>query len=231
MPQKFKVILTQTAYKALELEAVVRGQNLKTVASSMILQGMSPQARRLLDTLESQAFGALEPQDPKILKLQDIEYHRALKPQDTTALEECGTSTDIDSEGKNKVITTKPSKPSRITPEDAWDRIVKGDKATIEAAGQPAVTQENIQQALQYLLECFNQGKEPTPKEMAAHVGVLPTPLGKGLGRLNVKSRSTSRQGERKRLYPSTLKPIVEKLLAEEQEATMLKSQLDKEGM
>ena len=60
MAQQHKVLLTPEAYKALQAECMVRdGEDLKVVASNLILDHISPKAKKVLEALEDKGINAV----------------------------------------------------------------------------------------------------------------------------------------------------------------------------
>jgi len=70
-----------------------------------------------------------------------------------------------------------------------------------------------VHKALGYILSEMEQGREPTPEQVARYVGMKSRPLGTQLSKLGIKSMATRRGGQGMRIYPMVMKPKIEQIL------------------
>jgi len=110
---------------------------------------------------------------------------------------------------------------------DPKDRIFIGikNKSEIlpESTGTTRITESNSVEssldslavrAMNFILDEFSNGRQPSMREVATHLGIGPRDLGKVLKPLGIEAQSTSRNWEHMRLYPLKLKARIEELLA-----------------
>jgi hypothetical protein len=82
------------------------------------------------------------------------------------------------------------------------------------AQNEPTMSTE-VKNALTLILDELRAGHEPTVNQIADEVGLTTTGLGRGLSKLGIKSKNTHRDMQTVRLYPKTLMPRIEEILAD----------------
>jgi len=70
-----------------------------------------------------------------------------------------------------------------------------------------------VHMALEYILSEMERGREPTPEQVAQHVGMKSRPLGTQLSKLGIKSMATRRGGQGMRIYPMSMSPRIKEIL------------------
>jgi type I site-specific restriction-modification system R (restriction) subunit len=103
-----------------------------------------------------------------------------------------------------KISYHQNSKIERRDISDIVDKVeaaTKKDKASI------------IRMALEFIISEMEQGREPTPEQVAQYVGMKSRPLGTQLSKVGIKSMATRREGQGMRIYPISMKPKIEELL------------------
>lgn len=69
--------------------------------------------------------------------------------------------------------------------------------------------------ALRFILQEFSSGREPSMRDVAAHLDIGPRELGAVLKPLGIQAQSTSRDWKHMRLYPNKLRTKIEEKLEE----------------
>jgi len=77
---------------------------------------------------------------------------------------------------------------------------------------EPALTNE-ARQALTYILQELEAGREPTSREAAERVGLTPTGLGMALSKLGIKAQNTRRDMQAVKIYTRPMKAKIEEIL------------------
>ncbi|MDD1752480.1 MAG: hypothetical protein LUQ38_05255 [Methanotrichaceae archaeon] len=92
------------------------------------------------------------------------------------------------------------------------DQDISGIVDKVEAA-----TNKNkaslIRMALEFILSEMEQGREPTPEQVAQYAGMKSRPLGTQLSKVGIRSMATRRKGQGMRIYPISMRPRIEELL------------------
>ncbi len=100
-------------------------------------------------------------------------------------------------------------KPAVITPHKA----IVADVVTLSKPIAAALT-PGARQALAYILEELESGREPTSREAAEKVGLTPTGLGMELSRHGIKAKNTRRDMKSVKIYVKPMIARIKELLA-----------------
>jgi len=91
----------------------------------------------------------------------------------------------------------------------------KKEGEAIICAARPELTTEG-RQALEFILEELQAGKEPTSREAAEHVGLTPTGLGMALAKHGIKAQNTRREMKSVKIYTKPMKARIREILGQQ---------------